>query len=138
MDPYTIAALEEALDDEYKARATYRAVIERFGPVRPFVNIVEAEDRHAQALLGQFARLGLDPPEDPWPARVARPVSLEAACEAAVASEIENAAMYDRLLATVRDEMVAHVLRRLQDASQNRHLPAFRRCLSKSRGGGWR
>jgi len=32
-------------------------LIERFGPVRPFVNIVEAENRHVAALLRQFARL---------------------------------------------------------------------------------
>jgi hypothetical protein len=50
-DAKTIKALCEALDDEYKARATYRKVIEAFGPIRPFVNIVEAEDRHAKALL---------------------------------------------------------------------------------------
>ncbi len=29
-----IAALSEALDDEYRARATYHKVIERFGPAR--------------------------------------------------------------------------------------------------------
>ena len=62
-DRRTIEALSEALDDEYKARATYRKVIECFGPVRPFVNIVEAEDRHVAALLAQFRRLGATPPE---------------------------------------------------------------------------
>ena len=35
--------LEEALLDEYKARDTYRKIIDTFGAVRPFVNIVEAE-----------------------------------------------------------------------------------------------
>lgn len=61
-DPETIEALHEAPEDKYKARATYRKVIDTFGPVRPFVNIVEAEERHARALLGQFARLGVEPP----------------------------------------------------------------------------
>lgn len=32
------AALTEALQDEYKACATYRAILEQFGPVRPFIN----------------------------------------------------------------------------------------------------
>ena len=32
--------LEEALLDEYKARDTYRKIIDTFGAVRPFVNIV--------------------------------------------------------------------------------------------------
>ena len=38
-----IAALTEALQDEYKARATYQAICDRFGSVRPFVNILESE-----------------------------------------------------------------------------------------------
>lgn len=33
-----------------KARAFYRLVIKMFGPVWPFINVVEAEDRHARAL----------------------------------------------------------------------------------------
>ena len=43
--------LIEAIDDEYKARATYRLVIREFGEIRPFINIVEAESRHIEALL---------------------------------------------------------------------------------------
>jgi hypothetical protein len=31
-------ALQAALDDEYRARATYRAVLDAFGDVRPFIN----------------------------------------------------------------------------------------------------
>ncbi|NQV79017.1 MAG: DUF2202 domain-containing protein [Alphaproteobacteria bacterium] len=132
----TLAAMREALDDEFKARATYRQVIAKFGPVRPFINIVEAEDRHAHALLDLFAGFGVAPPEDTWADRVTAPASLEDACAAAVQGEIENAAMYDRLLATVDDAAVKDVLRRLQCASQENHLPAFRRCLERQRGGG--
>ncbi len=75
-DAQTIEALREALEDEYRARATYRKVIEISGPVRPFVNIVEAEERHARALLAQFDRLGVKPPEDTWSARIAAPRTL--------------------------------------------------------------
>lgn len=132
----TIEALSEALDDEYRARATYRKVVEIFGPVQPFVNIAEAEERHARALLAQFERLGATPPEDTWPARVAVPRTLTEACEAAVQAEIDNAAMYERLIAKVGDPAVGEVLRRLQEASQERHLPAFRRCLSRGAAGG--
>ncbi|PIE42699.1 MAG: DUF2202 domain-containing protein, partial [Gammaproteobacteria bacterium] len=52
-------ALIEALDDEYKARATYRYVIDTFGPVRPFINIVNAETRHIQALIPLFHKYGV-------------------------------------------------------------------------------
>jgi hypothetical protein len=48
-------ALNDALDDEYKSHATYRQVIADHGPIRPFINIVEAEARHIRALLDLFA-----------------------------------------------------------------------------------
>ncbi|MGD9543590.1 MAG: DUF2202 domain-containing protein [Methylocystis sp.] len=130
----TIEALREALDDEYKARATYQSVIDRFGPVRPFVNIIEAEERHASALLHLFERYGVEPPKDRWAGRVSAPSSLAAACQAGVDAEIENAAMYERLLAQVSDARVRGVLMRLQEASQQRHLPAFRRCAERRSG----
>jgi rubrerythrin len=131
IDPGTAAALAEALDDEYRARAVYRKVIAKFGPVRPFVNIVEAESRHIEALLRQYAQLGLDPVPDTWSERVEAPATLKDACAAGVAAEVENAALYDRLIAQTRDQRVRDVMRQLRNASQERHLPAFRRCLSR-------
>jgi rubrerythrin len=137
LDAKTVKALREALDDEYKARATYRKVIEGFGSVRPFVNIVEAEDRHAKVLLALFARFGVEPPPDSWPRRVAAPRTLADACRAGVEAEIENEAMYDRLLQQITEPAVLIVMKRLQRASRERHLPAFRRCLQReTRGGG--
>ncbi|MGJ0502145.1 MAG: ferritin-like domain-containing protein [Methylocystis sp.] len=135
VDEKTIEALREALDDEYKARATYQSVIDKFGPVRPFVNIIEAEERHASALLRLFERFGVEPPNDRWSGQVPAPSSLAEACKAGVAAEIENAAMYERLLAQVSDARVREVLTRLQEASQQRHLPAFRRCAERPSGG---
>lgn len=130
----TIEALREALDDEYRARATYQKVIEAFGPVRPFVNIVEAEDRHAQALLALFAQFGVEPPPDKWAGQVDVPASLLEACQAGVEAEIENEAMYERLLRQTEHPDVLAVMRRLQEASQERHLPAFQRCLARIGG----
>lgn len=59
-------ALEEALDDEYKSHATYAQVIRDFGPIRPFINIVNAEARHVSALLAIFERYGLSAPATRW------------------------------------------------------------------------
>jgi rubrerythrin len=130
-DAATLAALSEALDDEYRARATYRKVIERFGPVRPFVHIVHAEERHIAALLRQFERLGAPPPADAWQGRVAAPDSLTQACAAGVEAEIANEALYAGLLDRVSDPRVRAVLQRLQAASREHHLPAFRRCVAR-------
>lgn len=134
-DSRTVAALREALEDEYRARATYRKVIEAFGPVPPFVNIVEAEDRHANALLALFERFGIAPPRDAWAERVTVPATLAEACEAGVRAEIENQAMYERLLKEISDPETLVVMRRLQRASQERHLPAFQRCVERDRDG---
>ena len=123
-DRSTISALCEALEDEYRARATYREVIRAFGPARPFVNIVEAEERHVTALLTLFARLGIAPPADTWPARVKAPPSLRDACREGVKAEIENDAMYDRLLRQTEDPEARQVMQQLQRASRERHLPA--------------
>jgi rubrerythrin len=130
-DEKTIQALCEALDEEYRSRAAYRSVIEAFGPVRPFVNIVEAEERHASALSNLLEFFGVEPPKDNWAGRVPAPATLLEACRAGVEGEIENAAMYDRLLADIADPRAREVMRRLQAASQERHLPAFQRCLAR-------
>lgn len=74
-------ALTEAIQDEYKARATYRAIIEQFGPVRPFVNILAAEDRHIQALTPLFVKYYIPIPTDDWAVRVGAPISVEQACK---------------------------------------------------------
>jgi rubrerythrin len=138
-DTQTIEALAEALDDEFKARATYRKVIERFGPTAPFANIVEAEERHVAALLAQFRRLGATPPGDRWDGRVDAPLSIANACADAVRAEIDNDALYARLLDRVTDPQARLVMERLQEASRGRHLPAFMRCLERvSRGRGRR
>ena len=124
--------LLDALDDERKAQATYTAVIEKFGAVRPFINIVEAEGRHAEAIKRQLQRLGFQIPPDKWKGNVKAPASLAAACRQAVDAEIENIALYDRLLPQIGDANVRQVLENLQAASRENHLPAFQRCLSRN------
>lgn len=129
-------ALVAALQDEYKARATYRKVIAAHGEVRPFVNIVEAEERHVQALVRAFERHGLSVPRDTWPTRVTTPATLRQACAAAVATERENASLYDRLIEAVADHPdVRETFNRLRSASRDRHLPAFERCVEREKAG---
>ncbi len=139
MNPLTeteIAALNEALDDEYKALATYEQVMVDFGEVQPFSNIREAESRHIEALCSLFSRYGLTIPDNPWLGKVERYTSLKAACEAGVAAEIANAGIYGRLLQATERADILMVFRNLHDASQQRHLPAFRRCVEGCGGQG--
>lgn len=131
-----VGVLHEALDDEYRAWATYDQVIADFGEVRPFINIRDAEARHIEALSALFRRYGLAMPENPWPGQVERYRDVREACEAGVAAEIANAELYERLLTATQRQDILGVLGNLQEASQERHLPAFRRCAEGGRGHG--
>lgn len=130
-------SLIEALEDEYKAQALYRKIIQKFGDIRPFINIVKAEGRHIQALLPLFEKYGFTIPEDSWPDRIEAPENSLQACEAGVAAEIENNGMYYRLLADTTDyEDVQAVFKNLQRATRDNHLPAFQRCVNRGGTGG--
>lgn len=133
-----ISALHDALDDEYQAWATYDQVIADFGEVMPFMNIRDAEARHIEALSVLFRTYGLPIPENAWPGRVPRFGSVREACEAGVAAEVANAALYERLLAASHRPDILTVFQRLQEASQQRHLPAFQRCAERGGEGAGR
>ncbi|PPD30950.1 MAG: DUF2202 domain-containing protein [Methylomonas sp.] len=128
--------LTEALQDEYKSQATYRKVIEKFGPVRPFINVVEAEGRHVDALLALFENYQIPVPEDRWSERVTVPDTFEQASLNAVADEKANMTMYDQLIAASLEPDIRRVLENLQSASRDRHLPALERNASKHGKGG--
>ena len=131
LSPTEIQALSDALDDEYKSYAAYAQVIADFGSQRPFINIVEAEQRHFSALLALFTAYGITPPKDRWRGHAPRFASLHAACEAAVQGEIDNVAIYDRVLKSTTRADIIRVYTALREASQERHLPAFRRCAQR-------
>jgi hypothetical protein len=127
-----VIALQEALDDEYKAWATYDQVIQDFGPIRPFINIRDAESRHIDALCQLYHEHGLTPPDNNWIGKAPRYDSVKSACAAGVQAEIDNVDLYQRIMAKTDRPDILRVFQNLQDASQNRHLPAFRRCLQRS------
>jgi len=124
------AALNEALDDEYRAEAMYEAGIAAFGPVRPFVQVAEAQRRRVDMLLQVFERHGFDPPPNRWRGTIDLPTDVSDACRAAMAHEAGSVALYDRLMVKVADdEDVARLFLTLRRASQARHLPAFASCI---------
>lgn len=134
LSPAEQADLLAALDDEYRAHATYSQVVADFGAVGPFAHIADSEQRHADAVARLLQRHGVPVPANSWPGRVPRYGSVREACEAAVAAELANGALYERLLAgTTRPDLLA-VYRHLQEASQQRHLPALRRCVEREAG----
>lgn len=121
-------ALLESINEEYKAHATYQAVIDKFGSTAPFSNIVNSEQSHIDAWKTLLTKYQIAIPEDPFLGKVTAPASLKDACATGVAAEKEDVAMYDRLMKTVTQSDVLTVMQQQRDVSQNNHLPAFERC----------
>jgi hypothetical protein len=135
LDSVELQALKDTLDDEYKSHETYAQVIRDFGDIRPFVNIVEAEARHYSALLSLFEKYGVSPPVNRWAGKTPRFSSARDACMAAIQGEIDNVRIYDRAVETTKRPDILAVYQALRSASQDRHLPAFRRCAEGGGGG---
>jgi len=123
-------ALEEAINDEYKALSTYEAVIAKFGAVRPFSMIKGAEEQHIASLKAIYDKYGLVPPQNNWTGKINVPPSLQQSCQTGVDAEIANAALYkNELLPAVQEyEDIVLVFTNLMNASEQKHLPAFERC----------
>lgn len=132
LDPASLEALKAVLEDERRAAAFYQAVLNVHSGQRPFVNVIEAEGRHQEALIQQFERFGLEVPVNPW---AKNPMvfkgTLAAAVEQAIQAEEANVALYDRWMKVLKDQELRTVFERLRWASQERHLPAFRRHLAR-------
>jgi hypothetical protein len=128
LDNKTQQALIDAINDEYKARAIYQKVIDKFGAVQPFSNIIKAESTHIEELKPLFKKYGIAVPKDEWYKQVPEFATQKEACIAAVKAEIDNVKMYDGFLTFVKEKDIVDVFKRLRSASQDNHLPAFQRC----------
>lgn len=124
------SALDEAILDEYRAQATYAAVISKYGQVRPFSMIIRAEEQHISSLKALYDKYGLVAPTNEIIGEISAPDSLKASCQTGVQAEIDNAKLYaDKLLPIVKNyEDITFVFTNLMNASRDRHLPAFERC----------
>jgi len=118
-------ALTEAINEEYLAHATYQAIIDKFGQELPFVNIVNSENIHVNALARLFSNHGLAVPADPSAGKVTAPATLAEAFTAAIQLEKDDAALYDKLLKTVTETDIVRVFTNLQSASLNMHLKSL-------------
>ena len=121
--------LRIAVYDEFKAYETYTKIMEKFGFIQPFINIREAEARHYSMLIPLLEKYGVEVPFNNWAEKIEVPNTYIECCELGVASEIKNIAMYDNLISHTVELDVKDVLFRLQAASYNNHLPAFRNCV---------
>jgi len=125
---YTEAQLEEILKvtlaDEYKARAEYVALTETFGEVSPFVQLINAETHHIDALTRVFDAFGFEVPEDNGDDFAVVPASLEEAYAVGIEAETYNISLYENYLKTDLPEDVERIFTNLMNASE-RHLDTF-------------
>jgi len=121
------SALQQALQEEYAAQALYQHVLDQFGSVAPFSYIVQAETQHLNALMNMATKYGVTVPTF----NAGNPTqfgSLAEACQAGVAAEQADAALYDTLTPVTLHADLLQVYHNLQAASLNQHLPAFQAC----------
>ena len=125
------AGLIMAIEEEYKARALYESVIATFGEVIPFVEIAASEAQHTSVLVRQAEKYGIDyPAYDAAAFDFPTFASIEEALQAGVDAEIEDAALYDNLMADTDRVDLLRVYTNLQNASLNSHLVSFEYYLN--------
>lgn len=131
-EPILHQVLRIAVYDEFHAYETYRKTIEKFGSAQPFTNIMQAEINHFNALELLLVKYNVPAPINDWYDKIEIPDSLVECCEVGVAAEIDNIKMYDNLIMYVNEYPdIKDTLYRLQAASYNNHLPAFRNCVQE-------
>ncbi len=121
----SVKTLDEAIQEEYLARATYQAILDKFGQELPFVNIVRSEGQHIAALSRQYTTHGLAVPADSWVGKVTAPATIKDAFTAAIQLEKDDAALYDKLMTQVTEPELTRVFTQLQSASLNMHLKSL-------------
>ncbi len=129
-DPSLQEMLTYALQDEYLAHSEYDRIIEEYGTIRPFSNIIRAEETHISLLLPLFKTYGYSAPADTASEHAVMPKDLKTAFEIGVQAEIDNIAMYESFLGRNIPDNVRDVFQRLKATSEN-HLRAFQNGLKR-------
>lgn len=119
-----------AIQDEYLAHAEYVAIIDKYGTIRPFSNIVEAEVTHINMLKPLFTTYGFAVPVDNAADHILLPADLKTAFEIGVQAEIDNIKMYKSFLQRTLPDDIRVIFEYLLKASE-KHLQAFTRGLSR-------
>lgn len=123
-----------AIQDEYAAQSEYDAIMDKFGTVRPYSNIIRSEATHISLLLPLFEEYGVEVPVNDAEDRTVVPDTLQESYQIGVEAEIKNIHMYQSFLKEDLPSDVRTAFERLSEASEN-HLKAFENAASGTRGG---
>ncbi|MBL8152350.1 MAG: hypothetical protein JNN15_20690 [Blastocatellia bacterium] len=133
IDQRTKIAILSALDEERHAIALYQAVISKYGKVKPFVKLVEAEKRHEESLKFVCERYSIAIPENLWRSdAVILPDNLAETYSFAMESEILGIEGLDAALKFLKQEDIKTIFEHLRDASLYNHIPALQRGLKRA------
>lgn len=120
-------ALSTAWAAEQQAKATYDAVIAKFGAVAPFSRIADAEVQHIATVSTLAARYGVSLPSTAYSGEAA-PETFTEACQVGVGTEQNLIGMYAQLSSEVSGYTdLTQAFSNLRAASES-HLSAFQRC----------
>jgi len=122
--------LTYAIQDEYLAHAEYKSIINKYGTIRPFSNIIRAEEIHINMLIPLFKKYGFKLPDNNAEKHILIPRDSKNAVEIGVQAEIDNIGMYEKFLNEPLPEDIQNAFQRLKSASSN-HLRAFRTALKR-------
>lgn len=120
--------LRYAMNDEQEAKATYGAIMEKYGDVAPFNRIIQAEERHITLLEPLMDKYNVTMPEEKVEIKEI-PATLEEAYALGVKAEEENIAMYEAYLQEDVPDDVKQVITQLMNDSK-KHLQAFTRATN--------
>jgi hypothetical protein len=121
-------ALQKAILEEYGALNLYNSVMEQYGEVTPFAEIARSEQQHANALIRQAEKYGVDVPANPGLDNAPNFATLADACQAGVDAEKADAALYDEIIPVTTHSDLLRVYDNLQSASLDNHLVEFETC----------
>jgi hypothetical protein len=120
--------LVRAIEEAFGAQALYQSVLDKFGNVTPFNDIVLSEAKHASALINQAQKYGIPVPEFPSSEGLSAIETVTEACQAGVDAEIADAELYDELMSFTTNSALIRVYTNLKKASLDSHLPSFEDC----------
>lgn len=123
-----VEGLQAGIVEEYMAYNTYAAIIEEYGQVRPFSRIINAEEKHASALIRLADYYSVEVPENAGQTFDFSYTTLTEACQVGVEIETLDAADLQKLISETENPNLIKVYTNLMNASLNKHLVAFEAC----------
>jgi len=122
--------LKYAIEDEYLARGEYKYILDTFGDIIPFKDVMAAEVQHIADVKILLEKYKFTVPKDVSEDHLIKADNAEQTYEIGVQAELDNIAMYENFLKNTLPEDIATTFEFLMEASRG-HLNAFEKELTR-------